>query len=141
MNTNILESILKADGVKHEDMKDQIKKENTRRVRNILNSKLNEGNIISSISSRAVSIAKYGAGIISWTKMELEELDRKTRNLMTMDRGHYPKADANRLYLLRCEGVGGLIGLEDCVQVSTLKEKILKEVSRKLHVLFQNAQN
>ena len=89
MDTNILESILKADGVKHEDMKDQIKKENTRRVRNILNSKLNEGNIISSISSRAVSIAKYGAGIISWTKMELEELDRKTRKLMTMDGGHY----------------------------------------------------
>ena len=141
MNTNILESILKGDGVKHEDMKDQIKKENTRRVRNILNSKLNEGNIISSINSRAVSIAKYGAGIISWTKMELEELDRKTRKLMTMDGGHYPKADANRLYLLRCEGGRGLIGLEDCVQVSTLKEKILKEVSRKLHVLFQNAQN
>ena len=55
--------------------------------------------------------------------------------------GDITKADANRLYLLRCEGGRGLIGLEDCVQVSTLKEKILKEVSRKLHVLFQNAQN
>ena len=33
--------ILEADGVKHEEMKDQIKKEYIRRVRNILKSKLN----------------------------------------------------------------------------------------------------
>ena len=70
--------ILEADGVKHEEMKDQIKKEYIRRVRNILKSKLNGGNIILAINSRAVSIVRYGAGIISWTKMELEELDRRT---------------------------------------------------------------
>ena len=75
--------ILEADGVKHEEMKDQIKKEYIRRVRNILKSKLNGGNIISAINSRAVSIVRYGAGIINWTKMELEELDLKTRKLMT----------------------------------------------------------
>ena len=69
--------ILEADGVKHEEMKDQIKEEYIRRVRNILKSKLNGGNIILAINSRAVSIVRYGAGIISWTKMELEELDRE----------------------------------------------------------------
>ena len=102
-------------------------------------SKLNGGNIISAINSRAVSIVRYGAGIISWTKMELEELDRRTRKLMTMYGAHHPKADVDRLYLQRCEGGRGLLGLEDCVQVevhslekylSTSKEKILKEVSR-----------
>ena len=56
-------------------MKNQIKKKYIRRVRNILKSKLNGGNIISAINSRAVSIVRYGAGIISLTKMELEELD------------------------------------------------------------------
>ena len=69
-------------------------------MRNILKSKLIGGNIISAINSRAVSIVRYGAGIINWTKMELEELDLKTRKLMTNAR----------------EG-RGLIGLEDCVQV------------------------
>ena len=131
--------ILEADGVKHEEMKDQIKEEYIRRVRNILKSKLNGGNIILAINSRAVSIVRYGAGIISWTKMELEELDRRTRKLMTMYGAHHPKADVDRLYLQRCEGGRGLLGLEDCVQVevhslekylSTSKEKILKEVSR-----------
>ena len=51
---------------------------------------------------------------------------------------HHPKANVDRLYLQRCEGRRGLLGLEDCVQVevhslekylSTSKEKILREVS------------
>ena len=46
--------ILEADGAKHEEMKFQIKKEYTRRVNNILKSKLNGVNIISVINSRAL---------------------------------------------------------------------------------------
>ena len=64
--------MLEADGVKHEEMKDQIKKEYIRRVRNIVKSKLNGGNIILAINSRAVFVVRYGGGIISWTKIELE---------------------------------------------------------------------
>ena len=67
--------ILEADGIKHDEMKEQLKKEYIRRVRNVLKSKLNWGNIISAINSRAVSTVRYGAGIIKWTKNELEELD------------------------------------------------------------------
>ena len=48
--------ILEAEGVKHEGMKDQIKKEYIRRVKNILQSKLNGENIILAINSRTVSI-------------------------------------------------------------------------------------
>ena len=70
--------------------------------------------------------------------MEPEKLDQKTREQMTMYGAQHHKADVDRLYLQRCEGRRGLIGLEDCVQVqlhtlekhlSTSKEKILKEVS------------
>ena len=131
--------ILEANDQKHEEMKDQRNKECIRRVRNILKSKSNGGNIILAINSRAVSIVRYGAGIISWTKMELEELDRRTRKLMTMYGVHHPKADVDRLYLQRCEGGRSLLGLEDCAQVevyslekpvSASKEKILKEVIR-----------
>ena len=69
------------------------------------------------VNSRAVSIIRYGAGIVSWTKMELQELDRITRKLMTMYGAHNPKADVDRPYLQRCEGGRSLLGLEDCVQV------------------------
>ena len=130
--------ILEVDGIEHDEMKEQLKKEYIRRVRNVLKSKLNGGNIISAIDSRAVSIVRYGAGIIKWTKNELEELDRKTRKLMTMYGAQHPKADVDRLYLKRYDGGRGLIGVEDCVQeelnsldkyLSASKEKILKEVS------------
>ena len=51
---------------------------------NILKTKINGENIIWAISSRAVSIVRYEVGIINWTKIEFEELDRRTRKLMTM---------------------------------------------------------
>ena len=84
-------------------MKNQIKKQYLR-LRNILKSKLNEGNIISVINSGAFSIVRYGSGIISLKKMELEELDRKTRRLKTMHGAHHPKPDVERSYLQRYEG-------------------------------------
>ena len=130
--------ILEANGIKHDEMKEQLKKEYIRRVRNVLKSKLNGGNIISAINSRAVSIVRYGTGIIKRTKNELEELDRKTRKLMSMYGVQHPKADVDRLYLKRCDGWRGLVGFEDCVQaelnsldkyLSASEEKMLKELS------------
>ncbi|XP_047481697.1 uncharacterized protein LOC125034100 [Penaeus chinensis] len=136
--------ILEADGIKHDEMKELLTKEYIRRVRNVLKLKLNGGNIISAINSRAVSIVRYGAGIIKWTKNELEELDRKTRKLMTMYGAHHPKADVDRLYLKRCDGGRGLIGGEDCVQAEygRSKEDIQKKhqeeyESKALHGQFQ----
>ena len=133
--------ILEADSIKQEEMKGQIKKESTRSVKNILKSKLNGWNIISTINSKSVSIVKSGAVIICCTKMKLEELDRKTRKLMTMEGAQEPIAAIDGLYLQRCDGGGGLIGQEDCVQVevdslSTLEmylsssnEKMLKTIT------------
>ena len=72
---------------------------NMKRVRKILKSKLNGGNVISAINSRAVAVVRYGAGIIKWTKLELEELDRKTRKLMTIYGAHHPTVDVDRLYM------------------------------------------
>ena len=62
---------------------------------------LNGGNIILAINSKTVVIVRYGARIISWTKMKLEELDQKTRTLMTRYGAHHPKADIERQYLQR----------------------------------------
>ena len=63
-------------------MKDLRTKEYIRRVRNILKSKSNRGNIILAINSSAVSDVRYGAGIISWTKMELEENKKADDNVL-----------------------------------------------------------
>ena len=53
--------------------------------------------------------------------MEPEELEWKTRKPMTMYGSKHYKTDVDRLYLQRCEGGGGLIGLKDCVHVEAPK--------------------
>ena len=58
----------------------KVRQEYFRRVKKILRSKLNAGNIIQAINSRAVSLIRYGAGIIDWRKDELKDIDRKTES-------------------------------------------------------------
>ena len=65
-------------------MKDMITKEYYRRITKILKASLNAGNTIQAISARAVSIIRYGAGIVAWRKNESEAINRKTRKLLTM---------------------------------------------------------
>ena len=120
--------ILQADGIKHDEMKEKVRKEYIRRVRKILGSGLNGGNIITAINSRAVAIVRYGAGILKWTGAELNEMDRKTRKLMTLNGGHHPRADVDRLYMKRANGGRGLIGVEDCVRIE--QDSLLKYISK-----------
>ena len=57
-------------------MKSKIKIEYFRRLKK---SKLNGKNVIMAINTWAVSVLRYGAGIINWTKVELDSMDWKTR--------------------------------------------------------------
>ena len=62
----------------HTEMKDKIKKEYYRRVRQLTSSKLNDGNTVRVITSRAVSLVRHSAGILKLIKDELKAMDRKT---------------------------------------------------------------
>ena len=120
--------ILEADGIKHGEMKETVSKEHVRRIRKILASKLNGGNIITAINSWAVSVIRYGAGIVNWTKAELQQMDRKTRKLLAMYGAHHPQADIDRLYLRRADGGRGLISIEDCVRME--QESLLRYIKQ-----------
>ena len=100
---------LEADDVKHSDMKLSISREYLRRIKKILKSKLNGGNDVSAIYRRAVSLIRYGAGIINWSTEELRTLDRKTRKLLTICKLLYPQSGVDRLYPKRSKGGRGLI--------------------------------
>eukprot|EP00112_Aurelia_sp_Birch-Aquarium-sp1_P009261 Seg2045.5 transcript_id=Seg2045.5/GoldUCD/mRNA.D3Y31 product="hypothetical protein" protein_id=Seg2045.5/GoldUCD/D3Y31 len=113
---NYLE-ILEIDNAKHEEMKEKLKMEYIRWVRKILKSKRNGGNIIQAINARAVSIIRYGAGMINLRVDELKAVDRKTRELLTIYRALHPQADVDRLYYKRADGGRGLISVEDCVEI------------------------
>ena len=93
--------VQQAEDVKHRQVKKQTSAEYTSRVRKILKSKLNGGNTIQAINNWAVPVIRYIVGIIDWTIAELEDLDRKTRKLMTVHHSLHPQSDIDRLYLPR----------------------------------------
>lgn len=130
--------ILQADDIKHEQVKKKTSAEYLKRVRKVLKSKLNGGNTIQAINSWAVPVIRYTAGVVDWTQNELDELDRKTRKVMTANHALHPQSDVDRLYMPRKEGGRGLIqvkqtveeekrALNDYIQSST--EDALKAVS------------
>ena len=85
-------------------------------MRKILKSKLNGGNIITAINRWAVPVVRYTAGIIDWTQTELEDLDRKTRKLMTAHHALHPQSDVNRLHLPRQADGRGLLQIRQTVE-------------------------
>ena len=111
--------ILQADRIKHKEMKEEVGREYKRRVRKILETKLNGGNLIKGINTWAISLLRYSAAFLDWTKAEVEQLDRRTRKLMTMHNALHPKSNVDRLYLPRKDGGRGLLGVEDTVHIAS----------------------
>ena len=58
----------------------------------------------------------YGVGILKWNKNELQEMDRKTRKFMTMNKELNPRSDVERLYLSGENGGRTRIGCENSVK-------------------------
>ena len=108
--------ILEYDRVKEQEMKDKFRNEYFRRTNLILKIKLNGRNKIMALNIWAVSILRYGAGILKWNKNELLEMDRNTRKFMTMNKELHPRSDVARLYVSRKNGGRGLIGCENSVK-------------------------
>ena len=98
---------LEADKFLEEKMKLNVLKENIRRIRKVLKSKLNGGNLVCVVITWAVSLLRYSAAFVSWRKSELQAIDRKTRELFTICGALHPKSDVDRLYIPRKEGIEG----------------------------------
>ena len=110
--------ILEADEFLEEKIKLDVLKEYNRRLRKVLKSKRNGGNLVCGVNVWAVSLLRYSAAFVSWRKSELQAIDRKTRKLFTVYGALHPKSDVDRLYIPRKEGRRGLISTEDCVELA-----------------------
>ena len=89
------------DDFKDDSVKDRLSKEYVRRVKKVIRSKLNGGNMVRVINSWAVSLLRYSGGVVRWTKVEQMNLDRKTRKLLIIQDALHARADGSRLYLMR----------------------------------------
>ena len=97
-------------------MKENIRREYLRRTKLIMKSRVNGRNKIIAINTCVVSLMRYGAGVVKWTKGEPDEIDRKTRKVLTLNKELHPRSNVDRLHVSRMEGGTGLIGCKMCVK-------------------------
>ena len=67
--------ILARGGICQEKMKEKVQKEYYKRVRAVLKSKLNGGNVINAVDIWAVAKVWYGAATINWNKREWDKIN------------------------------------------------------------------
>ena len=60
--------------------------------------------------------AKIQKGLRNWNKEEIQRMDRKTREMMTMYGALHPESDVERIYVQRDKGRRELIRCENCIR-------------------------
>jgi len=120
--------ILQLNDLKQAEMKEQVRKEYKKRVRAILKSQLNGRNKIDAINSLAIPVVRYSGGLLKWNQLELQEMDRKTRKLLTIHRGLAKRSDVDRIYARRMDGGRGLLSVQESI---ILEEKSIQQYRRK----------
>ena len=133
--------IAEKDGICHEQVKESSRREYFKRLTSLCKSKLNSGNLLLAINTWAVPLLRYNAGIINWNKEEMEDMDRKTRKMLSRYGALHPREDVDRLYMKRKGGGRGLMSVKDCIMLEkaqlceytmTSEDDILKEVAVEL---------
>ena len=84
--------------INEQEMKCKFRNKYFSKAKLILKSRKNK---ILTLNTWEVSILRYGAGILKWNRSELQEMDRKIRKFMTMDKVLHPGSDFVRLYVSR----------------------------------------
>ena len=77
----------------------KMKSEYTWRVKKLLRSKLNGGNVIAGMNAWTVGINRYRARVLDWMKEELKTIDIKTRKSMTINGSLHWRGNVGRFYL------------------------------------------
>ena len=73
--------VLQAAEVQVQEIKRKVSNEYKRRVRKILETKLNGGNVTKDVSTWEIPVLRYSVAFLNWTKSELQKVDRRTRKL------------------------------------------------------------
>ena len=100
--------------------------------------------MIKAINTYVTPVLTFSFGIMKWTPTDLENLQTKTRALLTRYRFHHPRAAKERLTLPRQMGGRGLIDITPIhdKQVKLLQTYLLnQQVTSPLHAAVVKADN
>ena len=101
-----------SNGIQHSTMRERLRREDFRRVKMVLRTELYGRNKVLAINGLALPVLTYSFGVIHWRTTDLQQLDRRTRKLLTMHGVHHPSAEVDRLYAPCNEGGRGLQQIE-----------------------------
>ena len=101
-----------SNGIQHSMMRERRRREYFRRVKVVLRTELYGRDKILAINGFALPVLTYGFGVIHWGCMDLQQLDRRTRKLLSMHGVHHSSADVDRLYAPCSDGGRGLQQIE-----------------------------
>ena len=110
-------AVLDIDKIKKKEIQEKFSNEYLRWLRLILRSKLNGRNKIMAVNTWAVSVMRYGAGILKWDTDELKSLHRRTRKFMTMNGALHPKSDTDSVSVNRKLEKRGLTSCTGCIRM------------------------
>ena len=86
---------------------------------------LHRRNSIKRRDTCAVLLVRY---FLNWTREELQPMDQRTRNLMTMHKALYPSVDVDREDVSRKEGERALANIQDNFQcIDTMTRRLHKK--------------
>ena len=122
-----------------DEMERKVNKVYQKRIALLLNTRLNWKNLFLALNTWAISIIRYSAAFLEWTKEEIKELDRWTKKKLIAGRALHPKSNVIRIYIKRRYGGQGLISVEECCAaelrsidfyLANSEEKLLKVVAK-----------
>lgn len=120
--------------IRQKENKEETRKELTRRVRKILQTQLSAKNKILAINIWAIPPFTYTAGILTWSKTDLELADRSIRTTLTQFGMLHPNSAIERIYLPRKEGGRGMTNLEQaCLKEKTNISKFFHSINLPVH--------
>ena len=91
--------VLQLDKTMNKELKENIGNEYIGIVKLICKSNLNAENFISGMNAGVIGVIRYSGGIIDWTKEELQDMDRKTRKILTLNRCLHPRSSVAKFYM------------------------------------------
>ena len=120
-------------------MKRKVKEVYQKRVKLLMKTHLNGKNLFQALNTWAISVIRYSAALLDWTKEETKELHRWTRKRLIAGRALHLKSNVMRIYIKRMYRGRGLISVEECCAAElrsmdfylvNSEEELLKVVAR-----------
>ena len=113
--------IEQADGIKPKIVFKRVKEEVLKRTKMIVNTELNDANLIKAINIKVIPVAAYAMNVCKFSIKELKELDQIIKRQLRGKNMLGRQASDERLYLKREKGGRGLKSMRDVYKETRLR--------------------